>query len=76
MRIQFSPPDMSEAEVNGATEVIRSVWITTEPKTKEFERRMAEYVHTKKAVCLNSQIACREIALRLLDVEAPPWTRG
>lgn len=68
MKIPFSPPDITEEEINGVTEALRSGWITTGPKTKEFERRIAEYVHTKKAVCLNSQTACAEIALRLLGV--------
>ena len=57
MRIAFSPPDMTEEEVNGVAEAIRSGWITTGPKTKEFERRIADYVRVKNAVCLNSQTA-------------------
>lgn len=68
MKIPFSPPDITEKEINGVIEALRSGWITTGPKTKEFERRIAEYVHTKKAVCLNSQTACAEMALRLLGV--------
>lgn len=70
MKIPFSPPDMTELEVQGAVEAIRSGWITTGPKTKEFERRIAEYCHTPKAVCLNSQTACAEMALRLLGIGA------
>ena len=70
MKISFSPPDMTELEVQGAAEAIRSGWITTGPKTKEFERRIATYCHTKKAVCLNSQTACEEMALRLLGIGA------
>ena len=70
MKIPFSPPDMTELEVQGAVDAIRSGWITTGPKTKEFERRIAEYCHTKKAVCLNSQTACAEMALRLLGIGA------
>lgn len=66
--IPFSPPDMSEAEIQGAVEAIKSGWITTGPKTKEFERRIAEYCGVKKAVCLNSQIACAEMALRVLGI--------
>lgn len=66
--IPFSPPDMSEAEVHGAVEAIQSGWITTGPKTKEFERRIAEYCGVKKAVCLNSQTACAEMALRVLGI--------
>lgn len=70
MKIAFSPPDMTELEVQNVAEVIRSGWITTGPKTKEFERRIAEFCHTNKAVCLNSQTACAEMALRLLGVGA------
>ena len=66
--IPFSPPDMSEAEAKLATEAILSGWITTGPKTKEFERQIAEYVGTKKAVCLNSATAAMEMALRLIGV--------
>ncbi|MEY8480761.1 DegT/DnrJ/EryC1/StrS family aminotransferase [Lachnospiraceae bacterium 48-21] len=68
MKILFSPPDMSEAEVQAVAEVIRSGWITTGPKTKEFEKKIAGYCHTNKAICLNSQTACAEMALRLLGV--------
>ena len=68
MKIPFSPPDMTELEVDGAAEAIRSGWITTGPKTKEFETKIAGYCHVKKAVCLNSQTACAEMALRLLGI--------
>ena len=61
MKISFSPPDMTELEAQGASEAIRSGWITTGPKTKEFERQIAEYCHVNKAVCLNSQTACAEM---------------
>ena len=70
MKIPFSPPDMTELEVQGAADAIRSGWITTGPKTKEFERRIADYCHVNKAVCLNSQTACAEMALRLLGIGA------
>ncbi len=66
--VPFSPPDMSEAEANLASEAILSGWITTGPKTKEFERRIAEYVGTEKVVCLNSATAAMEMALRLIGV--------
>lgn len=66
--ISFSPPDMSDLEVEGASEAIRSGWITTGPKTKEFERQIAEACGVKKAVCLNSQTACAEMALHILGV--------
>lgn len=68
MNIPFSPPDISDAEVNEVAEALRSGWITTGPRTKELERKIAEYVGTKKAVCLNSQTACAEMALRLLGI--------
>ena len=66
--IPFSPPDMSEAEAKLASEAILSGWITTGPKTKEFERKIAEYVGTDMAVCLNSATAAMEMALRLIGV--------
>lgn len=66
--IPFSPPDMSEAEAKLASEAILSGWITTGPKTKEFERQIAAYVGTAKAVCLNSATAAMEMALRLIGV--------
>ena len=68
MKILFSPPDMTELEEQGASEAIKSGWITTGPKRKEFERKIAEYCHANKAVCLNSQTACAEMALRLLGI--------
>lgn len=68
MKISFSPPDMAELEVQGASEAIRSGWITTGPKTKEFEQQVAEYCNVNKAVCLNSQTASAEMALRLLGI--------
>ncbi|MBR5132353.1 MAG: DegT/DnrJ/EryC1/StrS family aminotransferase [Alistipes sp.] len=66
--IPFSPPDMSEAEVQEVSEALRSGWITTGPRTKEFERQIAKYCHTDKAVCLNSATACMELILRVLGV--------
>lgn len=68
MNIPFSPPDMSELEVEEVKEAILSGWITTGPKTKEFERRIAEFCGVNKAVCLNSQTACAEMALRILGI--------
>ena len=68
--IPFSPPDMSDEEIKEVTETLRSGWITTGPKTKEFERQIAAYCHTDKAVCLNSATACMEMALRLIGVDA------
>ena len=66
--IPFSPPDMTEAEVNEVKEAILSGWITTGPRTKELERQIASYVGSERAVCLNSQTACAEMALRLLGI--------
>ena len=68
--IPFSPPDMTEAEVNEVREAILSGWITTGPRTKELERQIASYVGTERAVCLNSATACMEMALRLLGIGA------
>lgn len=68
--IPFSPPDMTEAEVNEVKEAILSRWITTGPRTKELERQIASYVGTERAVCLNSATACMEMALRLLGIGA------
>lgn len=66
--ISFSPPDMTEQEVQEVKEAILSGWITTGPRTKELERQIAAYVGVNKAVCLNSQTACAEMALRLLGI--------
>lgn len=68
MNIPFSPPDISELEIKEITEALRSGWITTGPRTKEFEKRIAEYIGTEKACCLNSQTVCAEMALRLLGI--------
>ncbi len=68
--IPFSPPDMTEAEVKEVADAILSGWITTGPRTKELERQIASYVGVNKAVCLNSQTACAEMALRLLGIGA------
>lgn len=67
MKISFSPPDMTQAEAQAAAEAILSGWITTGPRTKEFERRIAARCGVPQAVCLNSQTACAEMALRLLE---------
>ena len=70
IKVQFSPPDMSMEEVSEVKEAILSGWITTGPKTKEFERQIAEYCGVNRAVCLNSQTACAEMALRVLGIGA------
>ncbi|MCR0385243.1 DegT/DnrJ/EryC1/StrS aminotransferase family protein, partial [[Clostridium] innocuum] len=66
--IPFSPPDMSELEVEEVKEAILSGWITTGPRTKEFEKQISEYVGTKKTVCLNSATAAMELTLHVLGV--------
>lgn len=66
--VPFSPPDMSEAEIAEVSEALKSGWITTGPRTKEFERLISQYCHTDKVVCLNSATACMELILRVLGV--------
>ncbi len=68
MKIPFSPPDISEAEIEEVSNALRSGWITTGPRTKELERQVAAFCGVNRAVCLNSQTACAEMALRLLGV--------
>lgn len=66
--VPFSPPDISEEEIREVIEALQSGWITTGPKTKEFERQIAAFCNVNKAVCLNSQTACAEMALRVLGI--------
>ena len=66
--IPFSPPDISELEINEVAEVLRSGWITTGPRTKELEKRLAEYCHTSKVVCLNSATAAEELNFRICGI--------
>lgn len=66
--ISFSPPDISELEINEVAEAMRSGWITTGPRTKELERRLAEYCHTSKVVCLNSATAAEELNFRICGI--------
>lgn len=68
MKIPFSPPDITEEEVEQVAEALRSGWITTGPKTKELEREVAEFCGVNRAVCLNSQTACAEMTLRFLGI--------
>ena len=68
MKVSFSPPDITQEEIDEAAEALKSGWITTGPRTKEFERQIADYVGTEKAVCLNSATACMELTLRLLGI--------
>ena len=68
MKIPFSPPDISEQEIQAVAEALRSGWITTGPRTKELERQVAALCGVNRAVCLNSQTACAEMALHLLGI--------
>ena len=67
--IPFSPPDIGEEEKNEVIEALQSGWITTGPKTKQFEREIAQLCNTEKAVCLNSATAALELTLRILGIE-------
>lgn len=68
MNIPFSPPDIKQEDINEVISVLKSGWITTGPKTKEFEIQLANYIGTSKVVCLNSATAGLELALRILDI--------
>lgn len=80
LNIPFSPPDITEEEIQAVADVMRSGWLTTGPKTKELERQMAQFCHVNKGACLNSATACLETALRLFgigegdDVIVPAYT--
>ena len=66
--IPFSPPDISEAEIAEVTAALQSGWLTTGPRTKELEKRLAEYCHTSKVVCLNSATAAEELNFRICGI--------
>jgi len=66
--IPFSPPDITEDEINEVIDTLKSGWITTGPKTKELERRLSEFTTTPKTVCLNSATAALELVLRVLGI--------
>ena len=66
--IPFSPPDITEEEINLVSDALRSGWITTGPKTKEFEKEIAKYCNTEKCVCLSSNANCQEMILRVLGI--------
>lgn len=68
MNIPFSPPDISEAEINEVAEALRSGWITTGPRVKSLENRLSEYCHTNKTVCLNSATASEELNFRICGI--------
>src|SRR5690625_3508653 len=66
--IPFSPPDVTDEEVEEVMKALKSGWITTGPRTKKFEKRIAEYIGTNKAACLNSATAAMELTLRILGI--------
>ena len=66
--IPFSPPDISDLEISEVIEALKSGWITTGPRTKELERRLAAYCHTSKVVCLNSATASEELNFRICGI--------
>ena len=66
--IPFSPPDITELEINEVVEALRSGWITTGPRTKELERRLADYCHTSRVVCLGSATAAEELNFRVCGI--------
>ncbi|HHV38506.1 MAG TPA: DegT/DnrJ/EryC1/StrS family aminotransferase [Tepidimicrobium sp.] len=68
MKISFSPPDITQEEIDEVVDTLKSGWITTGPKTKLFEKEVAEYTNNSKAVCLNSATAAMEMTLRLLGI--------
>lgn len=68
MKVAFSPPDITEEEIQEVADTLRSGWITTGPRTKEFERRIAERCRTERAVCLGSATACMEMTLRVMGI--------
>ena len=68
--ISFSPPDISNLEIEEVVKTLESGWISTGPKTKQLEKNIAEWIGTEKCVCLSSQTACAEMALRVMGVGA------
>lgn len=68
MKIPFSPPDITQMEINEVVDTLKSGWITTGPKTKKFENKIAEHCNTSRAVCLNSATAAMEMTLRILGI--------
>ena len=68
MKVPFSPPDIGEEEIREVVDTLKSGWITTGPKTKQFEKEIADFCHTGRAACLNSDTACMEMTLRVLGV--------
>lgn len=82
MKIPFSPPDITELEIEEVVKTLKSGWITTGPRTKELEKRLAEFCHTSRVVCLNSATAAEELNFRICgigegdEVIVPAYTYG
>ena len=70
MRIEFSPPDITQLEIDEVVDTLKSGWITTGPKTKRLEQELSVFTNTDKTVCLNSATAAMELTLRVLGVGA------
>ena len=68
MNIPFSPPDISEEEIEEVISALKSGWITTGPKTKEFEKRITEYCGSDRTVCLSAATTALEMTLRVLGI--------
>ena len=68
VHIGFSPPDITEEEIAEVADTLRSGWITTGPKTKQFEKNLADSMGTNRVACLNSATACMEMTLRVLGI--------
>ena len=68
MKINFSPPDITELEINEVIEALKSGWTTTRRRTKALEKKIAEQLGTPKSVCLNSATAALEMSLRVLGI--------
>jgi dTDP-4-amino-4,6-dideoxygalactose transaminase len=66
--IPFSPPDITDEEIQEVVKTLKSGWITTGPKTKLFEKKISEFCNTSKTVCMNSATSCMEMTLRLLGI--------
>ena len=66
--IPFTIPDITDEEINEVVDTLKSGWITTGPKTKLLEKKLAEYCHTNRMICLSSATACEEMALRVLGI--------
>ena len=67
-KVLFSPPDITDQAINEVIATLKSGWITTGPRTKLLEQKIADWIKVEKAVCLNSQTACAEMALRVLGI--------